>query len=102
MPVLAPGDIVVMDNLGSHKSAEVRKMIMAAGARLWFLPPYSPVLNPSSPPSPKIKNWMRITQKRTIEDTWRHIGHIVSTMGPTNAQTTSKTQDTLPSKPKRL
>ncbi len=46
MPVLKPGDIVVMDNLGSHKSAAIRNAIKAAGARLWFLPPYSPDLNP--------------------------------------------------------
>lgn len=45
VPVLEPGDIVVMDNLGSHKSAAVRSAIKAAGARLWLLPPYSPDLN---------------------------------------------------------
>jgi len=44
--VLKPGDIVVMDNLGSHKSAAMRQMIKAAGARLCYLPPYSPDLNP--------------------------------------------------------
>ena len=82
VPVLEPGDIVVMDNLGSHKSAAVRKMIMAAGARLWFLPPYSPDLNPIEQAFAKIKHWMRIAQKRTVEDTWRHIGHLVSTIEP--------------------
>ena len=46
VPVLEPGDIVVMDNLGSHKSAAIRQMIRASGARLWYLPPYSPDLNP--------------------------------------------------------
>lgn len=46
LTVLKPGDIVVMDNLGSHKSAAIRQMIKAAGARLWYLPPYSPDLNP--------------------------------------------------------
>lgn len=46
MPTLKPGDIVIMDNLGSHKSAALRQIIKAAGARLWFLPPYSPDLNP--------------------------------------------------------
>ena len=46
VPILKPGDIVVMDNLGSHKSTAVRQVIKAAGARLWFLPPYSPDLNP--------------------------------------------------------
>ena len=63
-----------MDNLGSHKSAAIRHMIRAAGARLWFLPPYSPDLNPIEQAFAKIKHWMRIAQKRTVEDTWRHIG----------------------------
>ena len=44
VPCLGPGDIVIMDNLGSHKSAELRRIIRAAGARLWYLPPYSPDL----------------------------------------------------------
>jgi transposase len=82
VPVLKPGDIVVMDNLGSHKSAAVRQMIRAAGARLWFLPPYSPDLNPIEQAFAKIKHWMRQAQKRTIEETWRHIGHLVSTIEP--------------------
>lgn len=46
VPTLRPGDMVIMDNLGSHKSAAVREAIEAAGARLRFLPPYSPDLNP--------------------------------------------------------
>jgi hypothetical protein len=46
LPSLKPGDIVVMDNLGSHKAAALRRLIKAAGARLWYLPPYSPDLNP--------------------------------------------------------
>jgi transposase len=82
VPVLEPGNIVVMDNLGSHKAAAVRQMIKAAGARLWFLPPYSPDLNPIEQTFAKIKHWMRLAQKRTIEDTWRHIGHLVSTIHP--------------------
>ena len=77
-----PGDIVVMDNLGSHKSAAIRHMIKAAGARLWYLPPYSPDLNPIEQAFAKIKHWMRIAQKRTIEDTWRHIGDLVATIQP--------------------
>lgn len=82
LPVLRPGDIVIMDNLGSHKSAVVRQMIRAAGARLWFLPPYSPDLNPIEQAFSKIKHWMRTAQKRTIEDTWRHIGHLVESIKP--------------------
>jgi transposase len=80
LPSLKPGDIVIMDNLGSHKSAEVRRMIGTVGARLWYLPPYSPDLNPIEQAFAKIKHWMRIAQKRTIEDLWRHIGSLVSTI----------------------
>ena len=78
--ILKPGDIVVMDNLGSHKSTAVRQTIRAAGARLWFLPPYSPDLNPIEQAFAKIKHWMRMAQKRTIEDTWRQVGHLVKTI----------------------
>ena len=74
VPVLKQGDIVIMDNLGSHKSAELRRIIRAAGARLWYLPPYSPDLNPIEQAFAKIKHAMRIAQKRTVEDVWRHIG----------------------------
>lgn len=83
VPVLEPGDIAIMDNPGSHRSPVVRKMITAAGARLWFLPPYSPDLNPIEHAFAKIRHWMRAAQKRTIEETWRHIGHLVSTIEPT-------------------
>ncbi len=82
LAVLEPGDIVVMDNLGSHKSAAVRATIRAAGARLWFLPPYSPDLNPIEQAFAKIKHWMRHAHRRTIEDTWRHLGHLISTIEP--------------------
>jgi transposase len=80
VPTLRPGDIVIMDNLGSHKSAVIRKIIQAADARLWFLPPYSPDLNPIEQAFAKIKHWMRIAQKRSISDTWRHIGNLVDTI----------------------
>ncbi len=82
IPVLRPGDIVVMDNLGSHKSKAVRQAIRAAGARLWFLPPYSPDLNPIEQSFAKIKHWMRLAQKRSIEDTWRHLGKLLNTFTP--------------------
>ena len=82
VPMLKPGDIVVMDNLGSHKSAAVRQAIRGTGARLWFLPPYSPDLNPIEQAFAKIKHWMRTAQKRTIEETWRHVGQLVSTIQP--------------------
>jgi len=82
VPTLRPGDIVVMDNLGSHKSIAIRQLIQAAGARLWFLPPYSPDLNPIEQAFAKIKHWMRDAQKRTLEDTWRHVGALVQTINP--------------------
>lgn len=85
VPVLKPGDIVVMDNLGSHKSKAVREAIMAARARLWFLPPYSPELNPIEQTFAKIKHWMRAAQRRTIDDAWRQVGQIVGSVKPAEA-----------------
>jgi transposase len=82
IPTLKPGDIVILDNLGSHKSAAIRRMIRAAGARLWYLPPYSPDLNPIEQAFAKIKHWMRNAQRRTVQDTWRHIGSLVATIQP--------------------
>ncbi|WP_028755057.1 IS630 family transposase, partial [Rhizobium leucaenae] len=82
VPPLRPGDIVIMDNLGSHKSAQIRQLIKAAGARLWFLPPYSPDLNPIEQAFAKIKHWMRKAQKRTVDDTWRYLGSLVQTIDP--------------------
>ena len=82
LDAIMPGDIVVMDNLGSHKSIEIGRAIRARGARLWYLPPYSPDLNPIEQAFSKIKHWMRSAQRRTIEDTWRHIGNLVQTIQP--------------------
>ena len=83
---LKPGDIVVMDNLGSHKSKAVRDAIKTAGARLWFLPPYSPDLNPIEQAFAKIKHWMRRAQKRDMEDAWRHVGHLCRTFSQDECQ----------------
>lgn len=82
VPTLSPGDIVVMDNLGSHKSKAVRQAIRAAGARLWFLPKYSPDLNPIEQTFAQIKHWMRRAQKRNVDDIWRHLGYLVGTVKP--------------------
>jgi transposase len=79
---LKPGDIVILDNLGSHKAKAIRQTIRAVGARLWYLPPYSPDLNPIEQAFAKIKHWMRMAQKRTIEDTWRHLGSLIETIAP--------------------
>ena len=80
---LSPGDIVVMDNLGSHKGAETRNLIRSAGARLWFLPPYSPDLNPIEQTFSKIKQAMRSAQERTIEAVTRRTGEIVTDISST-------------------
>jgi len=82
IPTLKPGDIVIMDNLGSHKSKMVREAIKAAGARLWFLPPYSPDLNPIEQTFAKVKHWMRMAQRRTIDEAWRQVGQIVGAITP--------------------
>jgi len=66
-PALAPGDIVVMDNLGSHKGQAVRSAIRKVGARLIFLPPYSPDLNPIEQVFAKLKTLVRKARARTIE-----------------------------------
>jgi len=82
LPVLKAGDIVIMDNLGSHKAIALRQAIKAVGARLWYLPPYSPDLNPIEQTFAKIKHWLRLAQKRSIEDVWRYVGDLVSTIQP--------------------
>ena len=79
-PILKPGDIVVMDNLGSHKGKAVQQAIQKAGARLLFLPPYSPDFNPIEQAFAKIKHWMRCAQKRTIEDACASIGSLLATI----------------------
>jgi transposase len=67
VPSLKPGDIVVIDNLGSHKGKAVRAAISSVGARLIFLPPYSPDLNPIEQVFAKLKAALRKAQARTIE-----------------------------------
>jgi putative transposase len=81
-PTLRSGDIVIMDNLGSHKSDSIRKTIMAAGARLIFLPPYSPDLNPIEQAFSKLKHHLRNAKERTVEATWKRIGAILKTFSP--------------------
>ena len=82
VPTLSPGDIVVMDNLGSHKSAAIRTAIRAAGARLVFLPPYSPDLNPIEQVFAKLKTLLRKAEERTVEGVWRCIGRLLERFTP--------------------
>jgi len=82
VPILKPGDIVIMDNLGSHKGAAVRKAIRAAGARLLFLPPYSPDLNPIEQVFAKLKLLLRKAAERSVEATWKRIGSLLNAFPP--------------------
>lgn len=76
-PTLKAGDIVILDNLSSHKSKAVRETIRATGAHLLFLPPYSPDLNPIEQVFAKLKHLMRKAAERTIDATWRRIGKLL-------------------------
>jgi transposase len=82
VPTLKPGDIVIIDNLGSHKGKAVRRAIRAAGARLFFLPPYSPDLNPIEQVFAKLKLLLRKAAERTVEATWRRIGALLRSFSP--------------------
>ena len=82
VPTLSQGDIVIMDNLGSHKGKAVRRAIRAAGARLFFLPQYSPDLNPIEQVFAKLKTLLRKASERTIEATWRRIGNLLDSFSP--------------------
>jgi transposase len=77
VPTLSPGDIVVMDNLGSHKGKAVRRAIRAASAKLFFLPKYSPDLNPIEMFFAKLKHWLRKAAKRTEDAICDAIAHIL-------------------------
>lgn len=81
-PTLAPGDIVVLDNLGSHKARPARAAVRARGAHLIFLPPYSPDLNPIEQLFAKIKHWMRNAQERGHNATWRRVGQLLDIVSP--------------------
>ena len=82
LPTLSVGDIVIMDNLGSHKRPVIRRLIRAAGAKLFFLPPYSPDLNPIEQVFAKLKTLLRKADQRTVEATWRRIGSLLDCFTP--------------------
>jgi transposase len=81
-PALRPGDIVVMDNLGSRKGSAIRRTIRAAGAHLLFLPPYSPDLNPIEQVFAKLKTLLRKAEERTVDGLWRRKGGLLDTFAP--------------------
>ncbi len=83
VPNLGQGDIVVMDNLSSHKGPRVRALIEAAGATLRYLPPYSPDFNPIEKAFAKLKALLRKEAARTIDALWSAIGRIIDLITPT-------------------
>lgn len=86
VPTLSPGDIVVMDNLPAHKPASVRAAIKAAGASLYFLPPYSPDFNPIEMAFSKLKSFLKKVAARTKDDLWDAIGLGIDLFTPTECQ----------------
>jgi transposase len=82
VPELREGDIVVMDNLGSHKAPAIRQAIRAAGAKLFYLPAYSPDLNPIEQVIAKLKHLLRKATERTKEAVWRRIGSLLDQFTP--------------------
>ena len=77
LPTLRPGDIVIMDNLGSHKSKAVRQLIRSVGAKLFFLPKYSPDLNPIEQVFAKLKHLLRKAAVRTVDAVCAAIGELL-------------------------
>jgi transposase len=82
LPTLRPGDIVIMDNLGSHKGKAVRQLIRSAGAKLFFLPKYSPDLNPIEQVFAKLKHLLRKAAARTVDAVCAAIGDLLQTFTP--------------------
>jgi len=82
VPALSPGDIVVMDNLGAHKVAGVREAIEATGAKLLYLPPYSPDFDPIEQVFAKLKHKLRKAARRTVDALWDAIGIVLHDFPP--------------------
>lgn len=81
-PALQPGDVVILDNLSSHKSAKAEAILKQRGAWFLFLPPYSPDLNPIEMAFAKLKAHLRKAAARTIDALWRAVGDICSLFTP--------------------
>jgi transposase len=81
-PTLSAGDIVIIDNLGSHKGKAARDAIRKRGAHLIFLPPYSPDLNPIEQVFAKLKHLMRKAQRRDLLATWQKVGQLLDLFTP--------------------
>lgn len=81
-PTLKPGDVVILDNLSSHKSAKAAQILKQRGAWFLFLPPYSPDLNPIEMAFAKLKAYLRAMKARTIDALWKAIGNICDLYSP--------------------
>ena len=84
-PQLRPGDVVVLDNLSSHKRGKTRALIEAAGASLLYLPPYSPDLNPIEMVFAKVKQALRSLACRTGDALWRSMQGVLDRITPSDA-----------------
>jgi len=82
VPTLRPGDIVIADNLAAHKVRGVEQILAAAGAVMWYLPPYSPDLNPIELCFAKLKSIVRAARCRSIETLWPLLGECVPRFSP--------------------
>ena len=82
-PSLKPGDIVILDNLASHRNPDAKAAIEAVGATLMFLPPYSPDFNPIENACAKLKSQLRRAAARTVEDLWAAIAAAIDTYSAT-------------------
>jgi transposase len=82
-PTLSPGDVVIMDNLASHKTVGVREAIEARGATVLYLPAYSPDLNPIEQAFAKLKSLLRTAAARSIDALWKAIGNALQRFSPT-------------------
>jgi transposase len=82
VPELRPGDVVILDNLGSHSVSGVREAITGAEAHLLYLPPYSPDLNPIENAFAKLKGLLRRAAERTVEGLWTAIGRLLDRFEP--------------------
>jgi len=82
VPALRPGDLLILDNLSSHKAARVRAVLDRAAVRYRYLPPYSPDLNPIENAFSKLKGLLRAAAERTVEGLWRRIGRLLDRFPP--------------------
>ena len=85
-PELKPGDSVILDNLSAHKVRGVREAIEAKGARLFYLPPYSPDLNPIEQAFSKLKALLRKAAARTIDTLWNRVAEAITQFQPTECR----------------